>query len=63
MAKKKDPNQKGSGAKKHRRNYRLKFQEKFRSEGSTTRYRSAHGIPPGRRKDLHEQGKCPVHKH
>ena len=61
MARKKDPNQKGSGAKKHRRNYRLRNQEKFRVTGDVTRYRAAHGIPQGRRKDIHKRGDCPVH--
>lgn len=61
MAKRKDPNQKGSGAKKHRRNYRLRFQERFRTDGQITRYRAAHGIPAGRRKDIHARGDCPVH--
>jgi hypothetical protein len=61
MGKRKDPNQKGSGARKHRRNYRLRFQEKYRSDGSITRYRARHGIPQGNRRDLHAQGKCPVH--
>lgn len=62
MGKRKDPNQKGSGAKKHRRNYRLKFQDKFRSEGTATRYRARHGIPAGSRKANHAQGLCHLHR-
>jgi hypothetical protein len=60
MAKRKDPNQKGSGARKHGRNYRLRAQD-FRTTGAVTRYRAAHGIPLGRRKDIHSRGECPVH--
>lgn len=59
---KKDPNQKGSGSKKHRRNYRLRFQDRFTTTGAVTRYRAAHVIPEGRRKVLHAEGRCPIHK-
>lgn len=62
MSKRKDPNQKGSGAKKHGRNYRLRGQERFRTTGPVTRYRALHGIPLGRRKDNHRNGLCPLHK-
>lgn len=62
MGKRKDPNQKGSGAKKHGRNYRLPLQvHGMRSTGSVTRYRARHGIPPGRRRDNHRNNLCPVH--
>lgn len=61
MGKRKDPNQKGSGAKKHLRNFRLRNQERYRATGPVTRYRAAHGIPAGRRKDVHARGDCPVH--
>jgi hypothetical protein len=60
MGRKKDPNQKGSGARKHRRNYRLRGQT-LRTTGTVTRYRALHGIPLGRRADLHRWGECPVH--
>jgi hypothetical protein len=61
MSQRKDPNQKGSGAKKHQRNYRGKHQEKFRTYLSVTRYRAAHGIPSGTRKQNHKDGRCPLH--
>jgi hypothetical protein len=62
MANRKDPNQKGSGAKKHGREYRAKFQEKYRTSMTMTRYRLRHNIPAGRRKDLHRDRLCPIHK-
>lgn len=62
MGSRKDPNQKGSGARKHRRNYRLRFQQKFQTTGDTTRYRAAHGIPKGSRKYNHANGLCPIHR-
>lgn len=60
MAQKKDPNQKGSGAKKHRRSYK-RFDGRFSTDVGMTRYRSRHNIPAGRRKDNHAKGVCPVH--
>lgn len=59
---KKDPNQKGSGARKHRRNYRLPMQfDGFVRTGDVTAYRARHGIPKGSRKDIHRKGDCPLH--
>lgn len=57
---KKNPSQGGSGAKKHRRNYRLRNQA-LTTTGAVTRYRALHGIPEGRRKDIHGRGECPLH--
>jgi hypothetical protein len=60
MGSKKNPDQKGSGARKHRRNYRLRGQT-FRTTGAVTRYRALHGIPEGSRRRNHAEGRCPLH--
>lgn len=61
MAKRKDPNQKGSGARKHRRNYRMGMVGRYNVEGKTTKYRARHYIADGPRKVIHREGRCPVH--
>lgn len=62
MGSKKDPNQKGSGAKKHRRNYRIHHDGKFAVMGTQSKYRLRHGIPAGSRKANHASDNCPLHR-